>query len=178
MLVTLWTCSPPGSSVPAISQARTLEWVAIASSRGSSQPGTKPASPALAGRFFTNCATWEAPYVPWVEVIQSTCFHTKKNPIHIYVLIIGAIVTRTEMQNWQEGAKATVPFFSWHGVQCPLGKRSLPTREGPRTPEWVNVPFSRGSSRPRDWTQVSRIAGRSFTVWATRKAQKVATTSR
>ena len=30
--------SPPGSSVPGISQARILEWVAIASSRGSSQP--------------------------------------------------------------------------------------------------------------------------------------------
>ena len=28
--------------------------------------------------------------------------------------------------------------------------------------------FSRGSSRPRDQTQLSRIAGRFFTVWATR----------
>ena len=32
------------------------------------------------------------------------------------------------------------------------------------------MPFSRGSSRPRDQTQVSCIAGRFFTVWATRKA--------
>ena len=30
--------------------------------------------------------------------------------------------------------------------------------------------FSRGSSRPRDRTQVSCIAGRFFTVWATREA--------
>ena len=30
--------------------------------------------------------------------------------------------------------------------------------------------FSRGSSQPRDWTQVSRIAGGFFTVWATREA--------
>ena len=30
--------SPPGSSVPGILQARTLEWVAISYSRGSSQP--------------------------------------------------------------------------------------------------------------------------------------------
>ena len=36
--------------------------------------------------------------------------------------------------------------------------------------EWVAIPFSRGSSQPRDWTQVSHIAGRSFTIWATRKA--------
>ena len=31
-------CSPPGSSVHGILQARTLEWVAMPSSRGSSQP--------------------------------------------------------------------------------------------------------------------------------------------
>ena len=29
--------------------------------------------------------------------------------------------------------------------------------------EWVAIPFSRGSSQPRDWTQVSHIAGRFFT---------------
>ena len=45
-------CSPPGSSVHGISQARTLEWVAISSSRGLADPGVKPASPALAGGFF------------------------------------------------------------------------------------------------------------------------------
>ena len=31
--------------------------------------------------------------------------------------------------------------------------------------EWVAFPFSRGSSQPRDWTEVSRIAGRFFTSW-------------
>ena len=30
--------------------------------------------------------------------------------------------------------------------------------------EWVTIPFSMRSSRPRDGTQVSRIAGRFFTV--------------
>ena len=38
--------------------------------------------------------------------------------------------------------------------------------------EWVAFPLSRGSSQPRGWTQVSRIAGRFFTSWATRKAQE------
>ena len=33
--------------------------------------------------------------------------------------------------------------------------------------EWVSVPFSRGSSQPRDQTQVSRIGGGFFTSWAT-----------
>ena len=36
--------------------------------------------------------------------------------------------------------------------------------------EWVAFPFSRGSSQPRDQTQVSHIAGGFFTSWATREA--------
>jgi len=36
--------------------------------------------------------------------------------------------------------------------------------------EWVAFLFSRGSSQPRDQTQVSRIAGKFFTSWATREA--------
>ena len=36
--------------------------------------------------------------------------------------------------------------------------------------EWATFPFSRGSSQPRDRTQVSCIACRFFTSWATREA--------
>ena len=36
--------------------------------------------------------------------------------------------------------------------------------------EWVAMPSSRGFSHPRDWTQVSCVAGRFFTFWATREA--------
>jgi len=45
--------------------------------------------------------------------------------------------------------------FSLHGI---LQARIL---------EWVTISFSRGSSRPRDQTQVSRIGGRHFNLWAT-----------
>ena len=37
--------------------------------------------------------------------------------------------------------------------------------------EWVAMPSSRGSSQPRDQTQVSHIAGGFFTIWATREAK-------
>ena len=37
--------------------------------------------------------------------------------------------------------------------------------------EWEACPFSSGSSRPRNWTRVSCIAGRFFTNWAVREAQ-------
>ena len=42
----------PGSSVHGILPARALEWVAIFFSRGFPDPGIKPESPALTGRFF------------------------------------------------------------------------------------------------------------------------------
>ena len=42
----------------------------------------------------------------------------------------------------------------------------------PRILEWIALFFSRGSSQPRDITQVSHIAGRFFTSWATREAQE------
>ena len=47
-------CSPPGTSVREIFQARILEWVAIPSPGDLPDPGIEPesASPALAGRFF------------------------------------------------------------------------------------------------------------------------------
>ena len=35
---------------------------------------------------------------------------------------------------------------------------------------WVAFPFSRGSSQPRNRTQISHIAGAFFTSWATREA--------
>ena len=61
-------CSPPGSSVHGISQARILEWVAISFSRGSSQPRDRTKSLALlviyciVSRFFTDWAIREASY--------------------------------------------------------------------------------------------------------------------
>ena len=57
-----------------------------------------------------------------------------------------------------------------HGVQAqaPLSMRILQAR----ILEWVAMPSSRGSSQPKDQTQVSCIAGRFFINWATREAQE------
>ena len=55
--------SLPGFSVHGIPQAIKLEWVAISYSGDLPDPGIKPTSlmsPALAGRFFTTSASWEA----------------------------------------------------------------------------------------------------------------------
>ena len=39
--------------------------------------------------------------------------------------------------------------------------------------EWTAYPFSRASSRPRDWTGFSSIAGRFITLWTTRESQNL-----
>ena len=56
-------CSPPGSSVHEISQARRVEWVAISLFRGSSRPRDQPWVFCLAG----GCFTAESPGKQWPE---------------------------------------------------------------------------------------------------------------
>ena len=55
-------------------------------------------------------------------------------------------------------------------MDCSLPGTSVHGILQARVLEWVAIPFSRGSSRPRDQTWVSHIAGRFFTVWVTREA--------
>ena len=38
--------------------------------------------------------------------------------------------------------------------------------------EWIAISFSKGSSQPRDWTQVFHIVDRRFTIWATREVTR------
>ena len=62
----LWPmdCSPPGSSVHEILQARILDWVAISFSRGSSWPRDRTQVSLIAGRRFNLWATREALFFP------------------------------------------------------------------------------------------------------------------
>ena len=53
-LCDLMDCSPPGSSVHGLFQARILEWVAIHFSRGSSRPRNRTWVSRIGGRFFTS----------------------------------------------------------------------------------------------------------------------------
>ena len=55
----------------------------------------------------------------------------------------------------------SLPGFSVHGI---LQTRIL---------EWLAIPFSRGSSQPRDQTPTSSTEGSFYTICATRKAQKL-----
>ena len=48
----------------------------------------------------------------------------------------------------------------------------LSHKGSPRILKWIAYPFSRGSSHPRNWTWVSCIAGRFFTNWTIREADR------
>ena len=132
-------CSPPGSSVQGISQARTLEWVAMFSSRRSSDPGTEPTSRALAGGFLTT----ELPGKPQAILLVNSLFLKWKwsEVAQSYLALCDPMDTRL-LHPWDFLGKST-------GVGCLF--------------------LLQGTSRPRDRTQVSHIVDRHFTLWATRE---------
>ena len=69
-------CSPPGSSVLGISQARILE--SFPSPGDLPDPGIKPMSPELAGRFFTTEPSLLQPY---------KTYSLRKPPVYHYQII-------------------------------------------------------------------------------------------
>ena len=69
----MWiVCSPPGSFVHGISQARMLEWVAISFSRGSSCPRDWTHISCIAGGFFTIWATKGALKDKCLNIFENT----------------------------------------------------------------------------------------------------------
>ena len=103
-------CSPPGSSVHGILQARILEWVA---------------NLFLQGIFLTQGLN--SHLLPCRQILY--CLSQQRS-------------------------------YGW------------------RILEWVAISFSRGSSQPKDRTQVSCIAGRRFNLWITREAWIQASSSK
>ena len=57
-------------------------------------------------------------------------------------------------------------------MDCSLPGSSIHGIFQARVLEWVAISFSRGSSRPRDRTQVSHIEGRHFTHWANQESPR------
>ena len=121
--------SPPGSPVPGIFQARTLEWVAISFS-----------------------SAWK-----WKVKVKSLSHVWLWDPMDCSLPGSSAHgIFQARVLEWGAIARN----YTVHGI---LQARIL---------EWLAFPFSRGSSQPRDQAQVSHIAGRFFTSWATREAQE------
>ena len=77
-----------------------------------------------------------------------------------YVLKVKVIITQSS-PTLCDPMDSSLPDSSAHEI---LQARIL---------EWLAISFSRGSSRPRGRTWVSCIAGRFFTIWATRESLSI-----
>ena len=107
---TLWTmdCSLPGSSILGILQAGILEWVAMPSSRGSSQPRDQTKVSCIAVRFFTT----EPPGKPiYVCVYTYICMY-----IHVCVYVCVCVCVYTHTHIYRE-SKISVQMFSHFSIR-------------------------------------------------------------
>ena len=90
---------------------------------------------------------------------------------------IGDVTTGTQPQQSVHTQITLRSSVCWKSVaQSCLVQPQGPSVHGilqTRVLEWVAIPFSRGSSPPRDRTWVSWIAGRFFTIWVTREASNL-----
>ena len=75
----------------------------------------------------------------------------------------------SRQEYWKESEVAQSCPTLCDPMDCSLPGSSVDGIFRARILEWVAISFSRRSSWPRDWTQVSCIVGRCFTIWATRE---------
>ena len=138
--------SPPGSSVHGILQARILEWVAIPFSRGSSQLRDLcyPEPPGKLRKTSVSFASHAGRQVLTLTPLGKLVTESEINP------------DLTDLKDWKgqcsvaqscmtlcDPMDCSLPGSSVHGI-CQI-----------RRAEWVVIPFSKGSFRPRDLCHLS-----------------------
>ena len=120
----------------------------------------------------------------WATVSSRSCFYWlyKAHPSlaakKIINLILFARVTiwwcaRVELSLESESEVAQSCPTLCDPVDCSLQGFSIHGIIQAKILEWVAISFSRGSSRPRDQTWVSSVAGKCFNLWATREARVI-----
>ena len=89
------------------------------------------------------------------------------------VIIINGNNIFTDSLVYQYTSICCVKVKMWKPLSCVwlFGTPwTIQSKEFSRPEYWIAFPFSRGSSQPRDQTQVSCIGGRFFNLWVTREA--------
>ena len=134
---------------------------------------------ALASRFFTTePLVKQYPILVIIKFWFYTNFYMKRSQLslfsvsacystsmlfHLHVIsLLFHLYSCIESESHSVLSNSLVPWTVAH--QGPL------SMEFSRVLEWVAISFSRTCSWPRDWTRVSCLAGRFFTIWATREA--------
>ena len=79
-----------------------------------------------------------------------------------------AVFPHNSKRKWSEVAQSC-PILC-NPMNCSLTGSSNHGIFQARVLEWGAIAFSRRSSLPRDWTRVSHVVGKRFTIWATREA--------
>ena len=90
------------------------------------------------------------------------CVHSLALPLWWHQNDLYSTISESEVAQW-------CPTLC-DPVDCSLSGSTVHGIFQARVLEWIAISFSRVSSRPRNRTRVSCIAGRCFTVWATREA--------
>ena len=102
--------------------------------------------------------------------ISCTCIPIYITYRHTCVTYTHTASNSTSMQSESESEVAQSRPTLCNPMDCSLPGSSLHGILQARGLEWDAISFSRGSSWHRDRTQVSRIPGRCFNLWATREA--------
>ena len=156
---TPWTAA---YSIHGIFQARVLEWGAIAFSQSHFSHVQLCATlwaivcqAPLSVRFF------QARILEWVATFSSRGSSWSRNWTQAsYVPAVACVFFTTK---WLSVSGSVVSDSLWPYGLYPPGSSVHGILQA-RLLEGVAIPFSRGSSWPRNWSQVSLIAGRFFTV--------------
>ena len=114
--LTLWDpmdCSPLGSSVHGLLQARILEWVAISFSRESSQVKDRKWFSCTAGRLFTHWVTREAHDQPRQHIIKQRHYFANKGPFSQSYGFSSSHVWMWELDNKKSWAPKSCAFELW-----------------------------------------------------------------
>ena len=169
-------CGPPGSSVYGICQARVENLAEL-----SKQQDQK----LLIFMSLSFACNILKQYVPMAQLLTLTLPHTwddsttfpfllKSNGnvsdqqrVKSKIILTPFQFILKPVQSWSEVAQSCPTLCD--PMDCSPPGSSVRGIFQARTLEWVAISFARRSSQPRDWTQVSRIAGRRFTFWATRE---------
>ena len=165
LFVTLWTVAHQATLSLGILQTRILEWVAMPSSRGSSQPRDRIQVSCITGRFFTVWATRGAQRLEWVSLslLQGIFSIQELNWGLLHCMRILYQLRYREAQLYLSICLSAVcsTTQSCPTLCDPMGCTPLSSLYmeffQARILEWAAISYSRGSHQPRDRTCISCI---------------------